>query len=335
MRVIGVPLSQEVFMISIILNEPWEAAKCTATWDADQLTLYPAGTTADMVDPATEVLSTFIHTKITAAHMDRLPNLRLIATRSTGFDHIDVAAATARKIAVCNVPAYGERTVAEYAMALLLAATRLVLPSTYRLQHDFSASVQGLRGVDIHGKTVGIVGTGRIGRNFGRMINGFSPHIIAYDVTPDLDWGAEVGATFVDLESLYRQADIISFHLPLFATTHHTFNMQTLALLKPGVFVVNTSRGGLIDSAALLAGLKQGIVRGAALDVVDHEELIGSQSDSPDVQVMKELLAHPHVIASAHNAFNTSEALERILSTTIDTINQHLTGYEPQYMVNA
>lgn len=321
-------------MISIILNEPWEAAKCLAVWQADQLTLYPAGTTADQIDPATTVLSTFIHTKISAAQMDRLPKLRLIATRSTGFDHIDIVAATARNIAVCNVPAYGERTVAEYTMALLLAATRLILPSTYRLQHDFSANVQGLRGVDIHGKTVGIVGTGRIGRNFGRMIAGFAPQIIAYDITPDRDWGSEIGATFVDLDTLYRQADIISFHLPLYANTHHTFNKQTLALLKPGVFVVNTSRGGLIDSAALLAGLNQGIVQGAALDVVDHEELIGSQSNSPDVQVMQDLLAHPHVIASAHNAFNTIEALERILSTTIDTINQHLTGHKPQYLLN-
>lgn len=322
-------------MISIILNEPWEEAHFRTAWPGAAFHLYPPGTTADAIASDTTVLSTFIHTKVTAAHMDRLPNLRLIATRSTGYDHIDCAAATARKIAVCNVPAYGERTVAEYAMALLLAATRLVMPSTQRLQRDFSKDVHGLRGIDIHGKTVGIVGTGRIGRNFGRMITGFAPHIIAYDITPELDWGKEIGATFVELETLYRQADIISFHLPLFANTHHVFNMQTLTLLKHGVVIVNTSRGGLIDSAALLAGLAQGIVRCAALDVVDHEELIGSSADTPDIHTMKALLAHPHVLASAHNAFNTIEALERIVSTTIDTINQHLAGVEPQYMVNA
>ena len=320
-------------MISIILNEPWEEAHFRSAWSDESLMLYPPGTSAAVVASDTRVLSVFIHTRVTAADMDRLPNLRLIATRSTGYDHIDVAAAQARNIAVCNVPAYGERTVAEYAMALLLAATRLVLPSTYRLQHDFSKDVQGLRGIDIHGKTVGILGTGRIGRNFGRMIAGFAPHIIAYDITPELDWGKEIGATFVDLETLYRQSDIISFHLPLFTNTHHVFNMQTLALLKPGVVVVNTSRGGLVDSAALLAGLNQGIVRYAALDVVDHEELIGSGADTPDIQTMKALLAHPHVLASAHNAFNTSEALVRIVNTTIDSINNHLAGVEPQYMV--
>lgn len=321
-------------MISIILNEPWEESHFRTAWPDETLLLYPPGTSAATVASDTSVLSTFIHTKVTAADMDRLPNLRLIATRSTGYDHIDVTAAQARNIAVCNVPAYGERTVAEYAMALLLSATRLVLPSTYRLQHDFSKDVQGLRGIDIHGKTVGIVGTGRIGRNFGRMIAGFAPHIIAYDMTPELDWGREVGATFVDLETLYRQSDIISFHLPLFPNTHHIFNMQTLPLLKSGVVIVNTSRGGLVDSAALLAGLNQGIVRYAALDVVDHEELIGSGADSADIQTMKALLAHPHVLASAHNAFNTSEALVRIVNTTIDSINQHLAGVAPQYMVS-
>ena len=320
-------------MIAVILNEPWEEAHFRAAWSDETLLIYPPGTSAAAVASNTSVLSVFIHTRITATDMDRLPNLRLIATRSTGYDHIDLAAARARHIAVCNVPAYGERTVAEYAMALLLAATRLVLPSTYRLQHDFSKDVQGLRGIDIHGKTVGIVGTGRIGRNFGRMIAGFAPHIIAYDITPALDWGNEVGATFVDLETLYRQADIISFHLPLFPNTHHIFNMQTLPLLKPGVVIVNTSRGGLVDSAALLVGLTQGIVRYAALDVVDHEELIGSGSNSADIQTMKALLAHPHVLASAHNAFNTSEALVRNVRTTIDTITHHFAGYEPHYNV--
>ncbi|MEY2846072.1 MAG: hypothetical protein RL076_1618 [Chloroflexota bacterium] len=322
-------------MIAVILNEPWEEAHFRSAWSDESLMLYPPGTSAAVVASDTRVLSVFIHTRVTAADMDRLPNLRLIATRSTGYDHIDVAAAQARNIAVCNVPAYGERTVAEYAMALLLAATRLVLPSTYRLQHDFSKDVQGLRGIDIHGKTVGIVGTGRIGRNFGRMIAGFAPRIIAYDITPALAWGDEIGASFVDLETLYRQSDIISFHVPLFPNTHHIFNMQTLPLLKSGVVIVNTSRGGLVDSAALLAGLNHGIVRYAALDVVDHEELIGSGADNADIQTMKALLAHPHVLASAHNAFNTSEALVRIVSTTIESITHHLAGIAPQYVVNA
>ncbi|MBM4413880.1 MAG: hydroxyacid dehydrogenase [Chloroflexi bacterium] len=322
-------------MISIILNESWEAALFEAAFAGEALTLYPAGTPASAVDPATTVLSVFIHTPIRAADMQRLPNLRLIAIRATGYDHVDVADAAARGVTVCNVPAYGERTVAEYAMALVLACSRLIIPSTLRLKQEWSKDLHDLRGVDLYGKTIGIVGTGLIGRNFGRMTTGFKMRIIAHDLAPNLEWAEEVGAQYVPLTDVYAQADIISFHAPLLPSTHHLFNMQSLPLLKSGVIIVNTSRGALVENAALLAGLDQGLIRAAGLDVIEHEAMIGSGADTPEIALMHQLLDHPRVIASAHNAFNSAEALERIITTTIDTIRQVQAGMAPQYVVMA
>jgi D-lactate dehydrogenase len=320
-------------MISIILNESWEAALFEAAFAGEALTLYPAGTPASAVDPATTVLSVFIHTPISAADMERLPHLTLIAIRATGYDHVDVATAAARGITVCNVPAYGERTVAEYAMALMLACTRLIVPSTLRLKQEWSKDLHDLRGVDLFGKTVGIIGTGLIGRNVGRMTTGFKMQILAHDLSPNHEWAEEVSAQYVALNDVYAQADLISFHAPLLPSTHHLFNMHSLTQIKSGVILINTSRGALVENAALLTGLNQGLIRAAGLDVIEHETLIGSGDHTPEIALMRQLLDHPRVIASAHNAFNSTEALERIITTTIATIRQVQAGMAPQYVV--
>lgn len=316
-------------MISIILNEAGEEAHFVAAWPDEAIQFYPAGTLARDVRPDTTILSVFIHTAVRADDIATLPNLQLIATRSTGYDHIDVAYCHEHGITVCNVPAYGERTVAEYAMALMLASCRLLIPSTIRLQRDFRADVQGLRGIDIFRKTIGIVGTGRIGKNFGRMCTGFGVTLLAYDVYPDTHWAADVGAQYVGLDELYRNADIISFHAPLTPSTHHLFGMAALQHVKPGVVIINTSRGALISNEALLAGLDSGKIRAAGLDVEEYEHLIGTVTRTPEAHLLKDILSHPHVIASAHNAYNSHEALERILSTTVTSINQHRAGQQP------
>jgi len=316
-------------MISIILNESREEAQFTAALPDVPISFHPAGTACAAIPGDTTLLSVFIHTAVRAADMARLPHLRLIATRSTGYDHIDLEYCRAHGIVVCNVPAYGERTVAEYAMALLLATSRLLIPSTVRLQRDFRSDVVGLRGIDLYGKTIGIVGTGRIGRNFGRMCTGFGVDLLAYDVHPDQSWAAEVKATYVGLEDLYRQSDIISFHAPLTPQTHHLFGMEALSHIKHGVIIINTSRGALIANEALLAGLDSGQIRAAGLDVEEYEHLIGTVTRTPEAHLLKDIIAHPHVIASAHNAFNSHEALDRIITTTIDTINQHIGGLIP------
>jgi D-lactate dehydrogenase len=322
-------------MISIILNESNEEAQFVAAWPDVPLQFYAAGSPCSAVHPDTTILSVFIHTAVRAEDLARLPKLRLIATRSTGYDHIDLDYCAAHGITVCNVPAYGERTVAEYAMALLLASSRMLIPSTVRLQRDFRADVVGLRGIDIFQKTIGIVGTGRIGRNFGRMCTGFAPTIVAYDVHPDHTWATEVNATYVGLDELYRQSDIISFHAPLTPQTHHIFGMAALSHVKHGVIIINTSRGALIANEALLAGLDSGQIRAAGLDVEEYEHLIGTVTRTPEAHLLKDILAHPHVIASAHNAFNSHEAIERIMTTTIDTIRQVQAGMAPQYVVMA
>jgi D-lactate dehydrogenase len=304
-------------MISVILNEPWEAAHFQQHWSAEELTLYPVGTDAAAVAPTTQVLSVFIHTPVRAADLARLPELKLIAIRATGYDHVDLDYCQAHGIAVCNVPAYGERTVAEYAMGLLLAAARHIVPSTLRLQREWRGDVQGLRGVDLHGKTLGLIGTGRIGRNMGQMTTGFGMRLLAYDLAPNLEWAQSVGATYVPLDTLYREADVLSFHAPLTASTRHLFNYDSLALIKPGLILINSSRGGLVQNTALLAGLEQGLIRAAGLDVIENEHLIGKNEPASDIALMQQILAHPAVIASAHNAYNSVEAIERIISTTI------------------
>jgi len=309
-------------MISVILNEPWEAAHFQRHWSAEELTLYPAGTTADAVDDATSVLSVFIHTPVRADALARLPQLKLVAIRATGYDHVDIDYCRAHGIAVCNVPAYGERPVAEYAMGLLLAAARHIVPGTLRLQREWRGDVQGLRGVDLHGKTLGLIGTGRIGRNMGQMTTGFGMRLLAYDLAPDHAWAQSVGATYVPLETLYREADFLSFHAPLTPSTRHLFNHDSLALIKPGVILINSSRGGLVQNTALLAGLEQGLIRAAGLDVIENEHLIGKNEPAADIALMQQLLAHPAVIASAHNAYNSVEAIERIISTTIHNIQR-------------
>ncbi|MFM2308874.1 MAG: hypothetical protein RLY87_995 [Chloroflexota bacterium] len=322
-------------MISIILNESGEEAQFVAAWPGVSLAFHPAGTPCSAIHPDTTILSVFIHTAVRAEDIARLPHLQLIATRSTGYDHIDVEYCHAHGIVVCNVPAYGERTVAEYAMSLMLASCRLLIPSTVRLQRDFRADVVGLRGIDLFQKTIGIVGTGRIGRNFGRMCTGFGVNLLAYDIQPDEGWARDVQATYVGLDVLYQQADVISFHAPLTPQTHHVFDMAALSLIKRGVIIINTSRGALISNEALLAGLDSGQIRAAGLDVEEYEHLIGTVTRTPEAHLLKDILAHPHVIASAHNAFNSHEAIERIITTTIDTIRQVQAGMVPQYVVMA
>lgn len=309
-------------MISVIINEAWEAEHFQQHWEESELIIYPAGTPADAVDTRTQILSVFIHTPVRAADLARLPNLKLIAIRATGYDHVDIEYCRNHGIAVCNVPAYGERTVAEYAMGLLLATARCIVPATQRLQADWSGSVAGLRGIDLYGKTIGIVGTGRIGRNMGHMCTGFDMHLLAFDLTPDMLWAQAVGAEYTTLDDLYRRADILSFHAPLTPATTHLFNHDSLHLVKPGVVIVNTSRGGLIQNTALWAGLESGIIRAAGLDVIEHEHLIGKEEPAAEITLMRQILAHPAVIASAHNAYNSVEAIERIVSTTITSMQQ-------------
>ena len=251
-----------------------------------------------------------------------LLGVKLIALRCAGSNNVDLPAARALGLAVVRVPAYSPHAVAEHAVALLLTLNRKIHRAYNRVrEHNFS--LNGLVGFDICGKTVGVVGTGKIGRIVAQIFRGFEANVIAYDPFPSLDWAKERGVTYADFDSVLAQSDILTLHLPLTPDTHHLLNERTLARLKPGAFIVNTSRGKLIETGALIAALKSGHIGGVALDVYEEEEGIFFEDLSGQVLQDDELsllLHYPNVLITAHQAFLTCEALSEIARVTTENI---------------
>ncbi|MFA4818342.1 MAG: NAD(P)-dependent oxidoreductase [Patescibacteria group bacterium] len=283
-----------------------------------------------------EIVAPFIYTPITAEVMAKLPNLKLIATRSTGFDHIDVAAAKSKGITVCNVPFYGENTVAEHAWALILALSRNICTSYDRTKAG-SFSFAGLRGFDLKDKTLGIIGGGHIGQHVARMAQGFAMKVLVFDPKQDESLATSLGFSYVSLAELLKKSDVITLHAPYNDKTHHLLNRDNLRLMKPSAILVNTARGGLIDTLALAEALKGGRLAGAGLDVLEEESYIKEEIQllSPEFHKTcdyKTLIANhillemPNVIITPHNAFNSQESIKRILNTTLDNIKAYLAG---------
>ena len=282
-------------------------------------------------DPAadTEALSPFIYSRVTADVVEKLPRLKLVATRSTGFDHVDLAACAKRGVVVCNVPSYGENTVAEHTFALILALSRKVHQSYVRVQRD-NFSLEGLRGFDLKGRTLGVIGAGKIGLHVIKIARGFSMTVLAYDPYPQPFLAELMHFRYVTLEALLAQANIVSLHMPFRAESRHVMNAQRFAQMQRGALFINTARGGLVDTDALLAALESGQIGGAGLDVIEGEELISEERqllDRPESAGQLKALVRNHiifrrdnVIFTPHNAFNSQEALERILDTTVDNI---------------
>lgn len=278
----------------------------------------------------TNVLAIFINSPITAAALDRFPKLKCIATMSTGYDHIDLTACRSRGIAVSNVPSYGENTVAEQAFALLLALTRKIIPSVERTRQG-NFHLQDLRGADLADKTIGVVGTGRIGQHMIRMAKGFGMQVLGYDPRPRPELAAELGFRYLPLEDLLRQSDVVTLHAPATPDTHHLLNAARLQLMKPEAYLINTARGTLIDTQALVQTLESGRLAGVGLDVLEEEcsireerellsNIFNQKCDLRTMLADHMLLNHPKVIITPHNAFNTREALQRILDTTIKNL---------------
>jgi D-lactate dehydrogenase len=298
----------------------------------------------DFRDEEAEVLSVFIKSKVGAEEMDRMPNLKLISTRSTGFDHIDLQEAKKRGIAVSNVPTYGENTVAEYAFALLLMVSRRMYESYDRVLKSGNFTPEGLRGFDLKGKKIGVVGTGHIGQHSIRIAKGFGMEVICFDVRENHELATELGFMYVSFEDLLAQADIITLHAPYNEHTHHMINQENIGKVKRGAYLINTARGGLVDTGAMIRGLEEGILAGAGLDVVEEEGYMADdtqllQEAHPNPESLQTLLRnqylidHPRVVIVPHNAFNTIEAIERILDTTVENINAGASG-EPVNVVN-
>ncbi len=240
--------------------------------------------------------------------------IKFILLRCAGYNNVDVKACYG-KIHVYRVPAYSPYAVAEHAMALLLTSIRRT-HKAYNRTRDFNFNISGFTGFDLHGKTVGVIGTGKIGRIFIDICNGFGMNVLAYDKFPN----ESVKAEYVSLEELYKRSDIISFHCPLTEETFHMFNKNTLSQVKKGVIIVNTSRGSLIDSVALLEGLKDRIIGAACLDVYEEENDIFFNDFSGHIvndDVLARLISLPNVLMTSHQAFLTKDALDNIAQTTI------------------
>lgn len=247
---------------------------------------------------------------------------KLIALRSAGFNHVDLEAADRLGLKVVRVPEYSPYAVAEHAVALILTLNRKIHRAHNRVREG-NFSLDGLVGFDLHRKTVGVVGTGRIGSAFSRIMMGFGCHVLAYDNKPDVELQS-LGVRYVEKAELFRSSDIISLHVPLTPTTRHLVDDATLALTKPGVMLINTGRGALIDTQALIRSLKSNHIGYAGLDVYEEEEGIFFQNLSDQVlqdDQLARLLTFPNVILTSHQAFLTDEALQNIAATTLQNIS--------------
>jgi D-lactate dehydrogenase len=284
------------------------------------------------------VIAPFVSSRVTADMIAAMPQLKLIATRSTGYDHIDLAAATKHGVHVCNVPSYGENTVAEYAFGLLLALTRKIPQAIDRFRAGDS-SHEVLQGLDLMGKTLGIIGAGRIGCHAASIGRGFGMTVLAYDAYPDPKRAQTHGFTYAGLEEVLQKSDIVSLHVPNLPETKHLINTRTLALLKPTAILINTARGEVVESRALIDALDHGRLAGAALDVFEGEQLAAMPEELAALRAKttdRLLLEHnlelsilqkfPNVILTNHNAFNTIEAVARINQTTVENIASFLSG---------
>ncbi len=314
----------------------------TAPWERRYLVKALKGTnlTAEFVaEPLTEqrvkdaqgaaILSVFIYSQVTAPVIKRLRGVRFIATRSTGFDHIDLKACAQQDVLVANVPAYGENTVAEHTFALILSLSRNLHRAYVRtVRGDFSLT--GLQGFDLKGKTLGIVGAGRIGMHVIKMAKGFGMRVLAYDTRKDPFLSEVLDFRYVPLEELLAESDIVSLHTPYSQGTHHLMNREAFGRMKRGALLINTARGGLVDTNALVWALDEGIVGGAGLDVLEGEELVKEERQLLDEDLSKErlvtalknniLLHRENVVITPHIAFDSREALQRILDTTVANI---------------
>ena len=274
-----------------------------------------------------EGLVVFIYSIVNKEVINKLPNLKFICTMSTGFNHIDVAYCKEKGIKVCNVPRYGENTVAEHAIGLMLALSKN-LPEAISRTKKGDFDLDGLEGFDLKGKTLGVVGSGNIGQHVIKISKAMEMEVIAFNRSKDLKLSKELGFRYVTLGKLLKSSEIISLHVPLFPSTRHMINMKNIKQIKKGAYIINTARGGLIETKALIYGLDKGILHGVALDVLEgeddlKEERLHKKLSSREKNILKEnqiLLKDKDVLITPHSAFYTREALIRILDRTIENV---------------
>ena len=269
-----------------------------------------------------DAISVFTDSKVDSTVIDAFPNLKLIAARSTGFDHIDLAKSAEKNITVVNVPVYGENTVAEFAFALLLAITKKTVQANISVRITEKFNREGLTGLDLNGKTFGVIGTGHIGAHAVKIAKGFGMNVLAFDAFPNQELSGEIGFSYVPLEELLSKSDFISLHVPFLPATKHLINQKNISFIKRGAVLINTSRGEIVETAALVNGLETGIIAAAGLDVLENELTLrtGTESETEEARLNDKLIEMSNVLVTPHVASNTKEAMDRIRQTTVDNI---------------
>lgn len=327
--------------IAVFEVEQWERQAFEALREAHEIEFVDAPLTRETVGRHADVeaISPFIYSTLSGEVLRRLGRLKLIATRSTGYDHVDLDYCRAHGITLCNVPVYGDNTVAEHVFALLLAISHKLVEAVDRTRRgDFS--LQGLRGFDLRGKTLGVIGTGSIGQCVVEIAMGFRMEVVAFDVKPSEELAARMGFRYVDLDELLATADIVTLHVPSNDKTRNLLSHAQFAKMKDGVVLINTARGDLVDIRALAKAIGAGKVAAAGLDVLPEEAAVREEAellysvyrrkyDLETLLVNHILLRLRNVIITPHSAFNTQEAVERILETTVDNIRSFARG-EPR-----
>jgi len=280
-----------------------------------------------------EMIVCFIYSQLNGEVLGKLKKLKFIATMSTGYNHIDIEYCKKHGIKVSNVPYYGENTVAEHTFALILALSRKIYDAIDRTKKD-NFSLNGLIGFDLRGKTIGVIGPGHIGQHVIRMAKGFEMNVIAYAPYKDEKLSKKLEFKWVSFDNLLKQSDIITIHVPLNESTKHMLNMKNIKNIKKGAYLINTARGGIVDTNALLYALNKNILTGAGLDVLEGEENIKEEEEllykeRKDLETFLRnhlILKDKNVIVTPHCAFYTKEALQRIVDTTLDNVKGFLSG---------
>lgn len=280
-------------------------------------------TTAKLAE-GSEVVCSFVNDKLDKNCITALKKsgVKLIALRSAGFNHVDLVAAQKNGIIVVRVPGYSPYAVAEFAVGLLISLNRKIHRAATRVR-ELNFSLDGMVGFDLHGKTVGVIGAGKIGKIFAQIMAAFGCKVLVTDVKRDSELEGHPSFSYVDCANLCQRSDIISLHVPLTPETHHIINREMISMMKKGVYIINTGRGALIDAKALINALKEGKVGGAALDVYEEEEDVFFQDLSNKIlqdDTLARLLTFPNVLITSHQAFLTTEALNNIAGTTLESI---------------
>lgn len=285
-----------------------------------------------------DIISPFVYSKIDKSVLCKLPNLKMIASRSTGIDHVDVDECKKRKIEVANVPVYGSVTVAEYTFALMLAITRKVVEAHQSVENG-EFNPEGLTGIDLEGKTLGVIGVGNIGQNVVKIARAFGMKVLGVDPVLKPEMAKKIGCKMVDLETCLKESDIVTLHVPSIPETFHMINRKNIKLMKKGSYLVNTARGAMVETEAIIWALNNKVLAGVGLDTTEDESSLESMSmvlsQKPTKDELQDILTfhllrdRDDVVFTPHNAFNTKEAIGRIIDTTIDNINNFIKKKNP------